>query len=71
MADYFVLNEKGQRKSLKTYFVDQKIPSDCRDRTVLVADDEHVLWIVPDRLSYDCRITCQTQRILEINYLQG
>lgn len=71
IADYFVLNEKGQRKSLKTYFVDQKIPSDCRDRTVLVADDEHVLWIVPDRLSYDCRITCQTQRILEINYLQG
>ena len=33
------------RKSLKSYFVDQKIPRKERDRLPILAEDDHVLWV--------------------------
>ena len=51
-------------KSLKTWFIDNKIPGPDRDGTVLLAEGSHVLWIVGRRGDDSCYVTEETRRIL-------
>lgn len=66
-GDYFTLPDGG-RKSVKQYFIDEKIPLSERDSVPLVADGSHVLWIVGHRISAAARIGEDTKTILEITY---
>ncbi len=43
-GDYVVLKD-GKRKKLKRFFIDQKIPSEQRDKLPLLALDSEILWI--------------------------
>lgn len=70
-GDYFILNEQGNKKTLKTYFIDEKIPAKERDNKYLLADDIHVICILKDRIGYDLRVDETTRRILVVNYIQG
>lgn len=69
-GDFYFL-ESGGRKTLKTYFTDEKIPAGERDRIPLVADGSHVLWIVGGRISAAVRVTENTRRILRVTYEKG
>ena len=69
-GDYFFL-ESGGRKTLKAYFIDEKIPAGERDRVPLIADGSHILWIVGGRISAGVRITPGTRRILKVTYKKG
>ena len=51
-------------KSLKTWFIDNKIPGPDRDGMILLAEDSHVLWIAGRRRDDSCYVTDDTQRIL-------
>lgn len=64
--DYLVINRDGKRKKLKKYFIDEKIPSDRRERILLLADGSHILWVIGYRISEDVKVTKHTKRILEI-----
>ena len=64
--DYLVINRDGKRKKLKKYFIDEKIPSDRRERILLLADGSHILWVIGFRISEDVKVTKHTKRILEI-----
>lgn len=66
-SDYLVINSSGGRKSLKDYFIDQKIPKYLRDDVTLVCDDNHVLWVVGYRISEDVKVTDETTHILELS----
>lgn len=70
-GDYFTIDGKGHRKKLKDYFIGKKIPSECRDRIWLLAEDAHVLWIVGERISADYRIESNTKKILEVQIIGG
>lgn len=70
-GDYFWINEQGGRQKLKQFFIDQKIPRDVRDEIPLVADGDHIVWIVGYRVSAYYYITDQTDKILEIQYHGG
>lgn len=65
-GDYFSLDEKGSRKSVKSYMIDQKIPREERDRQYLLAEGAHILWMPGGRGSRFYHVGAQTERILEI-----
>lgn len=58
---------KGEKK-LKDWFIDKKVPLEERNRAVLVADGNQVLWIVGMALSERAKITDKTKEIVKIQY---
>lgn len=70
-GDFFWLDEKGRKKKLKSYFIDEKIPREEREQISLLADGSHILWIVGYRISAYYKVTKKTRRILEVQYHGG
>lgn len=64
-GDYIVVRADGSRQKLKDWFINQKIPAAERDRIILLADGDHVYWIVGYRQAEDCLITEKTNKIIE------
>lgn len=69
-GDYFITNREGGKKKLKSYFIDEKIPQDERDRILLLADGSHIMWIVGYRISEAYKVTKDTKIILKIQVKQ-
>ena len=65
-GDYLVVNRQGGKKKLKDYFIDLKIPRDCRDRIWLLAEGNHVLWIPGLRISEAAKICDETKKVLKV-----
>lgn len=65
-GDYVTL-KGGGRKSLKSLFIDEKIPRWERDKIPLLAEGSHILWIIGGRISEYYRVTEQTERILKVH----
>lgn len=65
-GDYLVVNRQGGKKKLKDYFIDLKIPRDCRDRIWLLAEGNHVLWIPGLRISEAAKVCDETKKVLKI-----
>lgn len=57
-------------KSLKSYLVDQKIPQAERDRLPILAEGEHVLWVVGYRISEYYKVRENTKRILKVQLIR-
>lgn len=69
-GDYFMIGE-GRRKLLKRYFIDEKIPEGKRDSIRLLAEGNHVLWVIGYRISEYYKITDETCTILEVKVCKG
>ncbi|WP_296964746.1 tRNA lysidine(34) synthetase TilS [uncultured Eubacterium sp.] len=71
-GDYIEISgsESGRsvKKKLKKYFIDNKIPQEERNNIWLLADGNHVVWIVGYRISEMCKVTDSTKRIIKITY---
>ncbi len=67
-GDYLVIDGLGHRKKLNQYFIDEKIPGYMRDRTALLADGSHILWVVGGRISSEYKVTDRTRRVLRVKY---
>ncbi|MGN0467022.1 MAG: tRNA lysidine(34) synthetase TilS [Lachnospiraceae bacterium] len=65
-GDYLIMNAKGEKKSLKRLFIDEKIPRQERDNILLLADGSHIIWIVGSRISEYYKVTDATRDILVI-----
>ena len=70
-GDYFVMDEKGHRQSLKSFFINQKIPREERDNILLVADGSHIVWIIGYRISFQYKINDDTAKVLRIQMNGG
>lgn len=66
IGDYLQISKQGGKKSLKSVFVDNKIPSDLRDKIPLICDGNHVLWILEGRTSEGYRIDEETKTVLVV-----
>ncbi|WP_343247822.1 tRNA lysidine(34) synthetase TilS [Diplocloster hominis] len=65
-GDYMIVNSGGDHQKLKSYFIDRKIPRENRDSIPLLADADHIIWIIGYRISEWYKITKDTKRILEV-----
>ena len=63
---YIVINDKGSRKSLNRYMIDEKIPSQYRDSMLLLCDGNHVMYVVGHRISEYYKVNDDTRRILRV-----
>lgn len=69
-GDYIVINRHGGRKKLKDYFIDLKIPREERDKILLIAKGSEIFWVIGYRISENCKISENTENILEIEYIK-
>ena len=69
-GDYFYLDDT-KRQTLKAYMINNKIPKEERDRILLVAENDHVLWLAGYRISSFYKVSESTNRILEITIRGG
>ena len=65
-GDYLIISDKGDRKRLKKYFIDNKVPSEKRDLVPLVAADNEILWVVGYRTGEGAKITKATRKLLKM-----
>ena len=65
-GDFLVISPEGDKKKLKKYFTDSKIPSDKRGEIPLVASGNEVLWVVGYRTGEGARITSSTKKLLKM-----
>lgn len=69
-GDYLFINDRMQRKSLKEYLIEEKIPASERGHQPLLADGSHILWVLGHRISSAVKVSESTERVLRI-YLRG
>lgn len=70
-GDWIQVLANGGRKNLKDYLVNEKIPRSRRDKLVLLAEGDEILWVVGYRLSEKVKIKEDTKRILKLTYTGG
>lgn len=73
-GDYLTIdlsNGELRKKTLKSYFIDNKVPREQRGTSFLVTEESHVLWIVGGRISSFYKIGDNTKRILELRLITG
>lgn len=70
-GDYITIHPDGRTQKLKTYFINEKIPQEERDKILLIADGSHVLWIVGHRVNCAYQTKENTNGVLEIHIDEG
>ena len=65
-GDYLVINEAGERQSVKAWMINHKIPRAERDKIPLLASGSEVFWIVGGRISARAYVRDDTKQVLYI-----
>ncbi len=66
-GDFLVIDDKGTKKKLKDFLINEKIPKYERDRLWLLADGSHIIWIIGKRISAHYKVSEKTKEILEVH----
>lgn len=66
-GDYLYVADNA-RKSLSDYMINEKIPAKMRDSIPLVADGNHILWVVGYRISSAVKVSDDTKKVLTVCY---
>ena len=69
-GDYLIINEKGNKKTIKSLFIDEKIPREQRGNIPLICDGNHVMWVIEGRSSVAYNVTEQTKKILVVTIME-
>ncbi|HKM04970.1 MAG TPA: tRNA lysidine(34) synthetase TilS [Lachnospiraceae bacterium] len=70
-GDFIKINNEESRKSLKDYFINEKVPKEQRDKVYLLAQDHHIIWVVGHRISQHYKVDDKTKRIFQVRYRGG
>ena len=70
-GDYLAINDRLQKKRLKDYLIQEKIPVEKRENLLLLADGSHILWVVGHRISSAVKVTEDTKWVLRIHIRGG
>lgn len=65
-GDYFIMDKMNHKKALRRYFIDEKIPSDQRQKRWLLADGAHIMWVIGGRMSEAYKVTKNTKCVLKV-----
>ncbi len=63
-GDYITLAD-GSRKTIRRFMIDEKIPKEQRNQISLLADGNHIMWIIGYRISEYYKIGPDTTRVLQ------
>lgn len=69
-GDYLIIDKSGKKKTLKAYYIDEKIPRDKRDTTLVIAEGNSVLWVLGHRISEKYKISADTKTVLCISIME-
>lgn len=69
-GDYLQFNASGNVKTIKSLFIDEKVPKEQRDNIPLLCDGDHVMWVVGNRISEAYKITEQSRKILVVKLME-
>jgi len=69
-SDFMIPFGMSGKKKIKDIFIDNKIPLDDRSKLLILEDDKKIIWLENYRISNECRVTANTQKILTINVLE-
>ena len=69
-GDYITLAD-GRTKTVRRFMIDEKIPADKRDQVALLADGDHIMWIIGWRISNYYKIGPDTKRVLQVKIKNG
>ena len=72
-GDFIQINAQGGRKKIKDYFIDKKVPAKDRSKQLLLADGNHIMWIIggDNRISERYKIDSNTKTILEMKLIDA
>ena len=70
-GDFLEINREHGTKTLKKYFVDEKVPGSVRGTVHILADGSHILWVPGYRISEGYKVTDSTKRILKVEIGEG
>lgn len=70
-GDYITIHPSGKTQKLKAFFVNEKIPQEKRKEIMLLADEQHVLWVEGFRTNCFYEAKEKTKRVLEIQVDEG
>ena len=66
-GDYLTINNLFQKKSLKKYFINEKIKDEERKKILLLAECDHVIWVIGKRISTYYKVSDKTKKILKVS----
>ena len=69
-GDRITVNAGLQTKKLSDYFIDEKIPCSQRKKTLLIADNENIVWVIGHRIGEFAKITDDTKKILYVEVIK-
>ena len=69
--DFLTISDALEKKSLKRYMIEEKIPADQRDSLMLLADGSRIVWVPGHRIGAAYKVTAQTAVILEVHIRGG
>ncbi len=67
-GDYLIVDQKGSRKKLKEYMIQEKIPANKRDQVLLVASGQEILWVIGYRINEAYKVLEGTKRVLKLEW---
>lgn len=70
-GDFIEIDSEGSRKRIKSLFVDEKVLKEKRNSLPLLADGNHIIWVIGGRISERYKVDCNTKRILIVNVYGG
>ncbi len=70
LGDFFYPLGMQGKKTLKKYFIDQKIPKEDRLRVPLLVDGDDIICVLGRQIDERYKIDEQTKRYLQIEYMQ-
>ena len=50
--------------------IDEKIPRHLRDQVPLLADGNHILWVIGHRMSDGCKLSEHTKRAVQVSVIE-
>ncbi len=70
-GDFLEINKEHGKKSLQDYLVNEKVPKSERDKVILLANENHILWVIGKRISEYYKVTKETKKVLKVQVYGG
>ena len=67
-GDVIAIDDLNHHKKIKQYFVDKGMSRMDKEAAVLLADGNHIVWIVGDRIGADYKVSDTTKTVLKVKY---